>query len=37
MLKEKYDDLDFEVITFDAGDIIVTSVNDDEDEGVIVP
>jgi hypothetical protein len=36
LLKEKYDDLDLEVITFDAGDIIVTSVNEDDDEGAIV-
>ena len=34
MLKEKYKDLDIEIITFNACDVIVTS-NDDEEEGGI--
>jgi len=40
MLKEKYKDLDLEVIAFDANDVIVTSGctgTDDDDEGVYLP
>ena len=31
--KEEYKDLEFEIITFDAGDLIVTSGDPVEDEG----